>query len=556
MLLQISSSDTLTKISTSGGQTLYLVLFLILIVGIFIIWLITKSSRTIKTEGSSGKLKSYNSSEDKKENVGNDIYTNDKTTQSKSKNEIKTKDERIKTGKQELSSLEVVTTEDVKYIGYTPTMKFEQKIPFHYPIVIMPEPNCFIKYSQKGRTRQKGFTETKFKTYLETYFKNPLELSDNDFILIKESYRPYEPDFTLINEKNGINIFIDIEIDEPYEGLNVIANRKLTHYQDSDSNRDTALKTRGWITIRFAELQIYQEPKSCCLFIAELLEEIDPRFAIHEELKNALKINSIKQWTIEEAEKMSKESYREKYLGILNFNNQISDSNALEIRETKSGSLVEERIKEKKTDNLLTQNVESLKNSQNVIKMIESTIDVGGSVFYSFNYEGKETIVWAREVNSGVLKGICLIENTYQYFDILKINSLVIKNITNYYKYMVDGHLDLDYIRNKIQGDKYVKIYPSDYIRIYNWYECWSWSLKDFSVEDIEVKKRCTQESDMPPDRGLTMKVEKFSLTSPDQRLITELKLNKNFLCAYCYRRKEMRVYYLYNIRKWQILNL
>ena len=129
----------------------------------------------------------------------------------------------------------------------------------------------------------------------------------------------YEPDFSLLNEKEGINIFLDIEIDEPYEGINDVNNRKATHFQYADTNRNNEFKNRGWIVIRFAEIQIHQNPEGCCLFIAEVIKSIYPQFNIPQDLVTAKRLEPIQQWTKELALTWSKEKYREQYLGIDRF---------------------------------------------------------------------------------------------------------------------------------------------------------------------------------------------------------------------------------------------
>jgi len=65
------------------------------------------------------------------------------------------------------------------------------------------------------------------------------------------------------------------------------------------------------------------------------------------------------------------------------------------------------------------------------------------------------------------------------------------------------------------------------------------------------MKKKCIE--DVCNYWGITIKVEQLSPTSPDQKLISQLKLNKNFLCAYCYRRKEMRIFYFKEVGKWEV---
>ena len=154
----------------------------------------------------------------------------------------------------------------------------------------MPKPNCVIKFPQKRRTGRKGYKEEDFKKHLTTFFINVFQFFDDRFILIKGNSKPFEPDFTLIDEKDDINIFLDVEIDEPYEGINDISKRKATHYQLADSNRNNAFKSRGWIVIRFAEIQVHQNPKGCCLFIADVIKNIYPQYNIPDTVLSANQI--------------------------------------------------------------------------------------------------------------------------------------------------------------------------------------------------------------------------------------------------------------------------
>lgn len=204
-----------------------------------------------------------------------------------------------------------------KHIGYNPINIFAQTEPLNYPYVIMPSrPECVIKFPQKGRTGRKGYKEEAFLQFVQKYFKDTFQIYDDRYVLTKVNR--YEPDFSLLNEKEGINIFLDIEIDEPYEGINDINSRKATHFQYVDTNRNNEFKNRGWIVIRFAEIQIHQNPEGCCLFIAEIIKSIYPQFNIPQKLTAAKRIEPIQQWTKELALTWSKEKYREQYLGIDN----------------------------------------------------------------------------------------------------------------------------------------------------------------------------------------------------------------------------------------------
>ena len=109
-----------------------------------------------------------------------------------------------------------------------------------------------------------------------------------------------------------LNIFLDIEIDEPYEGINDVNIRKATHFQFADINRNNEFKNRGWIVIRFAEIQIHQNPNGCCRFIADVIKSIYPQFTIPHDLLSIKRIEPVQQWTKDIALTWSKQRYREK----------------------------------------------------------------------------------------------------------------------------------------------------------------------------------------------------------------------------------------------------
>src|SRR5258706_5568835 len=59
-----------------------------------------------------------------------------------------------------------------KCIGYKPINLFEQTEPLNFPYVLMPKPNCVIKFPQKGRGGRKGYMENNLKVNLPSDFKN------------------------------------------------------------------------------------------------------------------------------------------------------------------------------------------------------------------------------------------------------------------------------------------------------------------------------------------------------------------------------------------------
>lgn len=196
-----------------------------------------------------------------------------------------------------------------KKIGYTPEWNIEQDSPYKYPIVKMPEEGSLIKFPRKGRSNKKGFTEVTFFKYLNKYFDAYFKIY-NDKHLPQKNGRPYEPDFVLLNENENKNIFINIEIDEPYDGV----GRVPTHCIGDDDYRDIFFTKRGWIVIRFAEIQIYEEPVKCCAFIAKVVHSIDKSY--YSILLNESIPEFIDQWDSLQANKWSLRKYREEYLNI------------------------------------------------------------------------------------------------------------------------------------------------------------------------------------------------------------------------------------------------
>lgn len=204
---------------------------------------------------------------------------------------------------------------EIKYIGYQPNSLFAQTKPYSYPFVSMPKPGSVIKYPRKmvdGRTGKRGIKEAEFDVYLTKYFNkySGLQFFNDRFLFISDGTHPYEPDHVLIEERNNLNLFIDIEIDEPYDSV----SRITLHEEGKDDYRNTYFNDRGWIVVRFAEKQVHQNILGCCKQIAEVIKSVYPEFKIHKDLEDAFSVEQISFWTKARAEKWAKEHEREKYL--------------------------------------------------------------------------------------------------------------------------------------------------------------------------------------------------------------------------------------------------
>lgn len=227
----------------------------------------------------------------------------------------------------------------LKKIGYIPSKIFAQENAYSYPVCKMPKENSYIKFPRIGRSNKLGFTENTFFEALKKYFKSDFKIHNDRHIIHKNGNNAYEPDFLLINENENKNIFINIEIDEPYDGISRIP----THEINRDVYRDLFFTNRGYVVIRFTENQIFEEPIQCCIYIAEIIKSIDTTYT-NEELKSDIKISIQKQWDTLQAKKWAQEKYRETYLGIRGFG--IREFNEIEftIENSSLDELVEAEI--------------------------------------------------------------------------------------------------------------------------------------------------------------------------------------------------------------------
>ena len=199
---------------------------------------------------------------------------------------------------------------DILHIGYDPTGKFAQQENWKYAVVKMPKKGSVIRYPVSGKQQLRGFKEESFQRLIESSFSSDFNISGDSLISTGNRTRPYEPDIFLSYLNNERNIFIDIEIDEPYGGV----SRNATHIDGEDDIRDHYFTDRGWIVIRFAEIQVHQQPKRCAGLVAKVIKEIAPEVGLSDELINSSLPQKVEQWDILKAQEWEKKNYRKKYL--------------------------------------------------------------------------------------------------------------------------------------------------------------------------------------------------------------------------------------------------
>lgn len=179
-----------------------------------------------------------------------------------------------------------------------------------YAIISFPEYNCIVFPYRTHQINRRGYCEESFENLLNKYSTDKVHVIGNANIVLANGVRPYEPDIAIICESEK-NIYIDIEIDEPYSGL---THEPIHFIGCGDNFRDINLTNAGWIVIRFAEKQIYNEPLSCISLIYKIINELDDTIKVPEELKPLHAPSSAMRWTELEAKLMALRNEREKYL--------------------------------------------------------------------------------------------------------------------------------------------------------------------------------------------------------------------------------------------------
>jgi len=236
-------------------------------------------------------------------------------------------------------------TEDLRIL-FDPNNQFAQEGQYLYPVVKMPKQNSSLKLPRTGRSNQKGYKENDFYRQLKLQITD-IELTNNVHMVIPNFNKPYEPDIVLFDK--SLNLYIDIEIDEPYDGY----YRYPTHYINpedevkQDNTRDLFFTESGWIVIRFTEKQVHCQANECIEHIINVLNPIYNRA-----FNNDVKCKKENQWDYNQCIQWQKFHYREKYLGIEWFHKQYSNKEIeIEPEESESIERVIQRTKKFNFDN-------------------------------------------------------------------------------------------------------------------------------------------------------------------------------------------------------------
>lgn len=209
---------------------------------------------------------------------------------------------------------------------------FENSV--NYPICRIPKKGVIVRSHRFDKFKESNADFYKFKYELERIFSPYYIVSDVVRINTVRENRPFDLDLALMHRKDG-GIRINIEVDEPYSFF----SREARHCIGEDIHRDDYFIERGWLVVRFSEIQVHRNIEGCLKYIAELVSQIDTYFEVSSSFLNYSRIKDEPLWDIVQAQKWEKASYRETYIerefpALQNPSNELDRSlNAQEIYE-------------------------------------------------------------------------------------------------------------------------------------------------------------------------------------------------------------------------------
>lgn len=206
-----------------------------------------------------------------------------------------------------------------------------------YPICRIPKKGTIVRSHRFNRFMPSNASFSKFKYEIGRILGEDYIVSGDVRINTGGVNRPFDLDLALIHRKDD-RIRINIQVDEPYS----LFSREARHCIGEDILRDAYFLDRGWVVLRFAEIQIHQNEQACLSFICEFLNKIDDNFDLAPSFLNVSPISEEPMWNLVQAQKWEKVSYRESYLksnlsSVQESNSEIDRSlNTLELLEEKA----------------------------------------------------------------------------------------------------------------------------------------------------------------------------------------------------------------------------
>lgn len=182
---------------------------------------------------------------------------------------------------------------------------------------------CRPNVLHKKSTYTKSIAKEKFYQFIKEHFPNKII----DYYTLgefKKEEKPYWTDF--VYDDSAKNIFIDIEIDHPYD-LIYTENKAFVNTRNTireNDERDTYFLKRGWFVIRFSEEQAVKYPESCCKFIGQLLFKLTFNFNYISEYTETPNLPEMPMWSSSQSRDMAGVKSRDMYLSHNLFNSKKS----------------------------------------------------------------------------------------------------------------------------------------------------------------------------------------------------------------------------------------
>lgn len=264
-----------------------------------------------------------------------------------------------------------------------------------YPHIFYPTVETVEKNLIDYKNYKMGFSESFFDQKLQRYFKNHIL---KNVVINDGKLYPYQPDYVFYYDEH--DLYIDIEIDEPYE----YKSKKPIHL--NDDKRNNYFLNKGWHIIRFAEIQIVKYPELCCKIISQHIRNATGENIWIEGFHELEDLQIIKAWNVNESYDMAINSYRQTYLEFLKNIDERSPS----INIIGDGIFLDQQISMTKAVLLEDDNIEKFNDSAKIslfLKLImpymgyfnlqqdndkkvyvEFTIYISGfHSFYSFSFD-------------------------------------------------------------------------------------------------------------------------------------------------------------------------
>lgn len=311
---------------------------------------------------------------------------------------------------------------------------------------------------------KKGMTEDFFLKELKSTFGNRIYTG----LVIEEFFKSiaYVPDFVFIDQSK--NIYIDIEIDEPYY---MGKDSKPIHYLGSDNNRDEYFLDNGWIVLRFTEEQIVKYPNRCQKEIAKIIFQLTDDYSYLYIFSNIRDLESVKQWNKIEAEEMIKNNYRKTYLHFLNSG---------ELYKGDSVNVANSGIIKRKVSWVQEFEPTGKLKRKELKQLVE--YDINNSIVLEINYS------WKNFVDNKVIMKYNDYGKLIEKVKLVNRNRLTENNFVVQYveSYFYDAKNRL--IEERVKKEYSNEIYKFVYSDIGSLIEKWKWNDNDNSIDTKEFR--------------------------------------------------------------------